>query len=132
MSSDAGMLSFPQKASLSRTQRSWLDLAVKIAETSEGEHKHGAVIVKGGRVKGVGVNKWRNRDVRIVPDEEYNPHVTVHAEIMALSRAGEVHGATVYVARVAKNGEERYSRPCERCEKELLRSGVKRVIYTLS
>lgn len=126
-----GVLELGKKMELSRSQRSWLDLAVRLAETSDGENKHGAVVVKSGRVRGMGVNKWRNRDVHIVPDTEHNPHISVHAEIMALSRAGQVKGATVYVARVSKNGEERYSRPCERCESELINRGVKRVIYTM-
>jgi deoxycytidylate deaminase len=66
-----------------------------------------------------------------VPPTEYDPNISVHAEVDALSRCNDPRGATIYVARVNKRGEERMSRPCISCEKALLEAGVKKVIYTL-
>lgn len=126
-----GQITFPVKDALSRKQRSFLDVAVRLAESSEVSFKHGAVIVKGGSVQSVGVNKWKNPMKPDFPPADYDPTVSVHAEIDALSRCGDPRGATIYVARVNKSGEERMSRPCIDCEKALIKAGVKKVIYTL-
>lgn len=104
-------------------------MATRIAETSEVPQRHGAVIVKSGRVLAVGVNKWRNRNIKN-NDLEYNPHLTYHAEIDALNRFADVEGATIYIARVDKKGEPRFSRPCSRCLKALKDAGIKKIVYT--
>lgn len=67
----------------------------------------------------------------IVTEIDYNPNLTVHAEIDALSRVTDPRGAVVYVARVGKNGDEKFSRPCKNCSKALAEAGVKAVIYTV-
>jgi deoxycytidylate deaminase len=126
----AGIVNFPSNTNISNSQRNFLDLAARMAETSEAVFKHGAVIVRGGRVLSLGVNKWKNKDLPPTPPEVYNPDITVHAEIDALSRVKNPRGVTIYVARVTRQGEERFSRPCARCEKALIKAGVKRVIYT--
>ncbi len=129
--SRVGEIRFPDKSELSRSQRKFLDLAMRMAEASDGIHKHGAVVVRSGSVLAMGMNKWRNRDLPPTPADEYNPHITVHAEIDALSRVADPRGVTVYVARVNRAGDEKYSRPCQRCEKALIKLGVKRVVYTV-
>jgi hypothetical protein len=46
---------------LSRRERSFLRLAVRLAESSEVEpFKHGCVVVSSGSVLGLGINKDRN------------------------------------------------------------------------
>jgi dCMP deaminase len=115
--------------SLSNKQRNMLNIATRVAETSTFEKKrHGAVIVKAGRILSVGVNKWRNQD--LVNSYSYSPDSTVHAEIDALSRVEDPKGAIVYVSRVNQHGEELFSRPCERCSKALIKAQVKAVVYT--
>jgi deoxycytidylate deaminase len=127
----AAAIMFPTKTGLSKTQRAYLDIAVRLAESSDSNFKHGAVFVRGGRLLSVGVNKWRNKNnIPVIESDGYIPHLTIHAEIDALARVKDAKGATVYIARVTKNGEERFSRPCERCEKALMDAGVKRVVYT--
>ena len=118
-------------AGLSRKQRNWLDIAVKLADTSEVTRQHGAVLVKGGRVLGLGVNKWRNRDM-LATIVEYSEHLTVHAEIDALARVANARGAVLYIARIGKGGEERFSRPCDACAKAIMAAGIKQVVYTVS
>lgn len=116
---------------MSRRDRSFLDLALKIAETSDCNSKHGAVIVKGGRVMSVGVNKFRN-DPAFVPSDVKNGRGTIfsiHAEEFALSRAGDVKGAVMYIARLSKRGPA-FSRPCNHCAKKLIKAGIKTVVYT--
>ena len=126
-----GVMDIPQNATgLSNKQRSLLDVAVRAAEASEVDQRHGSVVVKSGRVMSIGVNKWRNRDL-LKPEGGYNTHLTVHAEIDALSRVTDARGAVVYIARVGKDGSEKFSRPCDRCAKALQDAGVKQVIYTI-
>lgn len=124
-------ITFPMKDDLSRKQRSFLDLAVRVAESSEVSFKHGAVVVRGGSVLSVGVNKWKNPMKPDFPPSAYDPTISVHAEVDALSRCADPRGATIYIARVNKRGEERISRPCIDCEKALIVAGVRKVIYTL-
>jgi len=91
--------------------------------------KHCAVIVMGGRVLATGVNKERNHPM-IVSSEHIKTHCSVHAEIDALKKAGDVRGATIYVARVNKTGQERNSRPCKYCYSDIKKSGIKKIVYT--
>jgi deoxycytidylate deaminase len=115
---------------LSRSQRSFLDLATKVAETSDVNRQHGAVVVRGGRVLSVGINRYRSRHTTVSESTEYDPNISTHAEADALSRVPDPRGATIYVARVDKQGRPRFSRPCENCTNLLEEAGVKRVIYT--
>lgn len=119
-----------QDGGLSKKQQSYLDLATRLAEASEVTHRHGAVVVKAGKPVSLGVNKWRNREM-INHDDTYNPNLTVHAEIDALSRVADPRGATVYIARVGKHGDPRFSRPCANCAKALAEAGVKAIVYTV-
>ena len=57
---------------------------------------------------------------------------TLHAEIgcvLGLVRTA-TSGADVYVCRINKKGEFRYSKPCAMCHQVLKHVGVKRVYYT--
>jgi len=56
----------------------------------------------------------------------------VHAElgcILGLAR-NVTTGSDLYVCRINKNGEFRYSKPCAMCHEALKHVGVKRVYYT--
>lgn len=120
----------PKGRVLSKKQRSYLNLAVRMAETSDVNAQHGAVCVRGGRVLSLGMNRWRNKDM-INTLGGYNPNITTHAEIDALSRVADARGSTIYVARVGKHGDEKFSRPCDNCAKALIAAGVKAVVYTI-
>lgn len=91
--------------------------------------KHGAVIVKGGRVMSVGVNKFRNHPMIIQP-EIIKTVCSVHAEVDALRKARDVRGATIYVARVNSRGVSRMSRPCNHCYMALKDAGISNIVYT--
>ena len=117
----------------SRRDRNYLDLAFKIALTSDCRQKHGAVLVKGGRVIGFGVNKTRNSPEYVVSDTGPDVRGTifsVHAEIDALSRVQNAKGSILYIARCSRMGCPAYSRPCDACTKVLIRAGIKAVVYT--
>lgn len=126
-----GVIQLDRQQTLSNKQRSFLNLASRIAETSELPQKHGAVIVKSGSVLSVGVNKWRNKQLLNNDKDEYNPYLTYHAEVDAISHyVGDLTGATIYISRIGKDGSEKFSRPCMRCLKEIKSSGIKKIVYT--
>lgn len=117
---------------LSRSQQSFLNLAMKAAKASSCVHSHGAIIVRGGSVLSIGINKWRNDFPLVSTDneDEKSFDISVHAEIDALSRVSNPRGATIYIARVNKKGQARMSKPCKRCAQALKDAGVSKVIYT--
>lgn len=117
---------------LSNKQKSLLNLATKVAATSELAQRHGAVIVKNGRVLALGVNKQKNADINTPYAVNAPEYFTVHAEADAINRARNIKGATIYIARVNKNGEERFSRPCDSCAEAIRKAGIRTVIYTLT
>lgn len=95
-----------------------------VALTSSCRHRHGAIVVKHGHTMGIGTNKYRN-DPRYV-DWKCS---SIHAEIVALRRAGFPRRATIYVARVNGIGEPRLSKPCNNCQEVL--DGLKiKVVHT--
>ena len=58
---------------------------------------------------------------------------SIHAENMAIRR-GERVGiefakATLLVVRINKNGDLRFSKPCEICEKLIIDAGIKNIYY---
>lgn len=116
----------------SRSQKSFLNLAMKTAEASECTQRHGAVVVKSGSVLSIGLNKWRN-DAALA-DEMFatgkSKDISVHAEIDALSRVRNPAGAVLYIARVNKQGDPMMSKPCNSCSKAIEEAGITKVIYT--
>lgn len=118
------------QSSLSKKDRSHLKQAKKIASTSTVKHKHGAVIVSGGRVLSVGVNSAKNEGYVFPFAATWDRQI--HAEEAALRGVkGKAEGATIYVARVNRMGMERMSKPCHSCQKALKDAGIRRVVYTI-
>lgn len=117
---------------LSRREQSFLSVARYLATKSEARQKHGAVIVRGGSVIGTGFNKDRNHPDNVSP-EHIKTHCSVHAEVEAIRDAGwKVKGAILYVARVNRFGNDRDSKPCDRCKVVIEETEIKKVIYTRS
>lgn len=113
---------------LSNRERSYLNLAIKVAASSSMRQRHGAVIVKGGRVLSVGINKFRNDPMSTVT-ERIKTDCSIHAEIDAMSRC-DPRGASVYIARLNNSNNVRYSRPCESCYDALRAAKVKKIVWT--
>lgn len=95
----------------SKQDQHWLNVACKIAETSECRQRHAAIVVSAGRVLGVAINIQKN-DPQYV---NWNSAHT-HAEIGALRRARWPRRATVYVGRIDAKGNPAYSKPCIKCQ----------------
>ena len=116
---------------LSKKNVSFLNMARYLAEKSEENKKHGAIIVKSGRVVGTGFNRFKNHPHNI-PEELIKVHCSRHAEEVAIREAGSnAKGAILYVARVNRQGVDRNSKPCHICSEIIKSSGVKKVIYTV-
>lgn len=119
---------------LSRSQRSFLNLAMRAAESSDCHQRHGAIVVRSGSVLSIGTNKWRNdiSTAGILHDEGRSRDISIHAEVDALSRVANPRGATIYIARVNRTGKARLSKPCINCAKALKEAGVSKIVYTLN
>lgn len=116
---------------LSKKDVSFLNVARYFADMSEEKKKHGAVVVKGGRVVGTGFNKFKNHP-DIIPKHLVKTSCSRHAEEVAIHEAGDnAKGAVLYVARVNKQGIDRMSKPCIYCAELIKKSGIKKVIYTV-
>lgn len=115
---------------LSKNEKSYLSVARYFAEKSQSNKRHGAVVVKSGRVVGTGYNKDRNNPMFVSP-EHIKTHCSRHAEVEAIREAKHnASGAVLYVARVNNQGQDRNSKPCRLCEKVINQSNIKKVIYT--
>lgn len=93
------------------------------------KQRHGAVIVKSGRVMSVGINKWRNHP-EIIEEEKIKQECSIHAEVDAIYRANITKGATIYIARVNRSGDTCFSRPCDNCYNAIIDAGISKIIYT--
>lgn len=111
---------------LSKKDIQFLNVAVKLAETSLAKQRHGALLVRGGSVLGMGVNKFKNHPLVIGGREGCGEH----AEVAAIRRVRYTEGATMYVARVLRDGTAGLSRPCSDCEKAIKDAGIKKVVWT--
>lgn len=113
---------------LTRADRAHLARAIKVASLSTERQRHGSVIAVGRRVLSVGVNTFRSR-----PETLSDPkhHASFHAEVAAIRALRTVpQGATIYVARVLKNGAPGLSKPCAACYATITEAGIRRVIYS--
>lgn len=84
-----------------------------VHESDHRQHRHVAVIERGGAILAVAANK-KNK----------------HAEVRALKKAGDVVGARAWSMRLTKGGRLGMAKPCPACEKALREAGVKSVVYT--
>lgn len=109
----------------------FLEIAHQIALISKEKQRLGAVLVKRGKIVGVGCNE-RNGSKLVRGNY---PWPIRHAEISAISSVEPAvrNGSTIFVCRVyRKNDMPALARPCQRCRITLYQLGVKRVIYTIS
>lgn len=122
--------------SVSSRDRAFLEVARHLASRSTEPNKHGAVLMRGGRVLSTGINSKRN-DPLVVASEHIKSGCSEHAEAAAFRRAAgksedHLKGATLYVARVNNHGQDRDSRPCPACMELIRLYKVKKVVYTTS
>jgi len=101
-----------------------MQLAEDQAHKSSQNFKHGAVLVRNGKVISSGHNKVTTR----CPSHMYS----VHAEMAAIkqSSSNELKDAQLYVVRVRKCGHVAESRPCRKCQQFMKLHGISRCYFT--
>lgn len=102
--------------------------AARIAEVGTGRSRHGAIVVKGGSVLGVGINRSRTHNEWVT--NRPRRLCTIHAEVSAMRNADFPFRATIYVARTNSKGQVRSSAPCLACSEFLEQFEVKKVVHT--
>lgn len=112
---------------LSRRDSRWVQRAIGVAYTSDHPRQQlGAVAVRGGKIIGWSVNRFRNHP-RVVPNWY---ECSVHAEQGLVERFA-VAGASVYIARVSPS-RVAVAKPCQECMRRLIGAGVRRIVWTES
>jgi tRNA(Arg) A34 adenosine deaminase TadA len=113
----------------------YLEHAKKAAHLSEfPDYRHGAVLVKGGSVINTSNNKSGYCAFGMRFRKKDQGKATVHAELGAILGVDKrlTQGATLYVARIGKQGAYRPSQPCSMCMAAMRYVGIKRVVFTIN
>lgn len=90
-------------------------IAHKQASKSDHNFRHGAVVMRGGKILATGYN-----------------HHGLHAEVVALQKLwpSERRGTKVISVRVGKSGRLTMGKPCPKCEAYMREYGVHTVVYS--
>ena len=113
--------------------KNFINIAKEIASASKCVSKQvGAVIVKNGRILSTGYNGtpsgytnccdyWNNQYTKEhhLWSKTYEIHAEMNAIIWAARKGISIEGATIYVTL----------EPCSECSKNLIASGIKRIVY---
>ena len=116
---------------ISGSVRNHIGLGLKLARkySNELQAHHAAVLAKGRKVISIGVNQ---RKTHTKSNSKFG---FIHAELDCVLGVDEdtLKDATLYVVRVGywNRKEIMYSRPCCYCRTMLIRSGVRKVVYTI-
>lgn len=114
--------------------RRYMDLAKRMAQQSAfPDYRHGAVLVKGS-VRNTATNKNNYCSFGSRFQKDHDGRTTLHAELGAILGVDRsiTEGATVYVARIGREGKYKISKPCPMCHAALKHVGVKKVVYTIN
>jgi len=104
-------------------------IAAKEAKKSNHkQHRHGAVIVKGGNILSTGYNQLRPSNVI----KTKTLHAEAHAILRILNqrRHHELVGSTMYVSRWTRGGILSQSRPCSDCCNLMRSVGIYDCVFT--
>ncbi len=117
----------------------WFDLAMKTADLSQCQFKHGAVIVIKNKPIALGMNIPESRNIqKLFARAKYNKSAhdrrkrsdQIHAEVMAILKSRtDLKGATLYSARRRPKGIPGDSAPCESCAQIIALSGIGHVVF---
>lgn len=104
----------------------FFEIAKKLSEKADYQHKLGAVVVDKNKPIGFGFNKPSKTHPR-----SNHPFGRVHAELDAILNAGlDCKGASIYIYREHKDGTPAEAKPCKYCQVLLNSVGIKRIFYT--
>lgn len=99
----------------------YLDLAIRIAKGGSEDRNYliGCVSLRTDGAIVVAPNSWTKE-----------PEPKAHAESRCLNKSGL--GATLWVARICRDGQLAMAKPCKKCQALIRNKKVKRVYYTIS
>lgn len=117
----------PQVLDLGSRDERWLTRARRVAQSVDGRWRVGCVIVRGNRVLAAAANSERNQAGVL---DGCFWLMGVHAEIAALRQVASPRGASVFVARIGRDGRDRHAQPCVRCQEALTASAVGTICWT--
>jgi tRNA(Arg) A34 adenosine deaminase TadA len=101
--------------------------AQAVALQSIARNRHGAVLIKRGKL----VSASTNIPIREPRINDTGRGCSIHAEAAAIRKAGnKAHGATLIVVRVNKSGKMLPSKPCKSCQGLISRSGIRKVYHS--
>lgn len=105
----------------------YFNLAKKLSKKSTHQFQLACVIVKKNIIISLGVNSIKTHP------KSLTPYRMTHAEVDAVASANieDLNGATAYLYRENKAGDNAISKPCPYCEMLLKRVGIKTVYYTV-
>ena len=105
-----------------------LDELKEVAKSSFVHYKHGACLLRGGKVYAIGKNRYFDRRY----EQRKNIKFTVHAEIDTIMRCPkhELKGMDILIIRVKPDGSLGDSRPCNTCIDKMRRAGIRRAYYS--
>ena len=106
-------------------------LGVAIAEATRSEHnvKHGAVLVKKGKI----IQSGRNQYCGMERIRHFNSRIwSIHAEMNILAGLPKnmTRGADIMVVRVNSRGDIVNSKPCHICMSMIKNAGCRKVFYS--
>ena len=101
----------------------YMEKAVRQAMKSTMTHRHGCVVVASDGTVFQGYNHHG-----IFMSHRYS----IHADIDALYKAKKYPYPLMemYVVRINNKGSLKYSRPCEHCQKEIQKHGIRKVYFS--
>lgn len=106
-----------------------MELARGAAALSAYRFRLGAIVVAGGRIRGVGYTKSKNNPQNLC--DHHLKSSTVHAEVDALGDLRDLKRATAYVCRLSAKNEPAMAKPCDDCMLALFDRGVTKVYWTI-
>jgi deoxycytidylate deaminase len=107
-------------------------LAIEQAMLSKSKQRLGAVLVSGNNVWMGHNDMFRTHPIGRYLFENKWIQVGVHAEMEVLiASKGRAEGATLYVARVKRDGFLGLAMPCRRCKYLIEKAGIRKVYYTV-
>ena len=115
-----------------RIRIEFVTATIEMARASQCSKRHAAMIVRGNRVIGAGINYTKTHPAGKRSGSRY---WTYHAEVAALSRLKKdpskplelpARGAVLYSLR---NGIEKQSRPCADCTAKAQEKGIRLMVF---
>lgn len=106
------------------------DHAKTVAMTSDYKFRHGAVLVKGGKIIRSSFNKAR--PVSFAHKYHHKGTGSLHAEIGCILNMSfeKTEGCEIYVVRIHADGKFAMSMPCPMCQVVCNEMGIKRIHYS--